>query len=116
MPRPDGTILRQQGLSLFAICNALAGQLTCDPNDGVRSDGFAPAECRGNPDLKREWGVESMKRSAVAARNLGARVVTGLTGFPIWHLLYRFPPPVEAEIEAGFRRFAAAWRPILDVF
>ena len=114
--RGQMAILRQQGLNLFAICNAPAGQLRCDPNDDVRSDGFAPAECRGNPDLKREWGIQSMKRSAVAARNLGARVVTGLIGSPIWHLLYLFPPPVEAETEAGFRRFAAAWRPILDVF
>ncbi len=109
-------ILRQQGLSLFAICNALAGQLTCNPNDDERSDGLAPAECRADPDLKREWGTESMKRSAVAARNLGARVVTGLTGSPICHLLYRFAPPFEAEIGAGFRTFAATWRPILDVF
>lgn len=109
-------ILRQHGLSLFAICNALAGQLTCDPNNDLRSDGFAPADCRGAPDLKREWGIESMKRSAIAARNLGARVVTGLTGSPIWHLLYRFPPSVEDEIEAGFRTFGATWRPILDVF
>ena len=66
-------IVDEDGLRLFAIRNALAGQLTCDPNDDSRSDGFAPAECRGNPGRKRQWGVESTKRSAVAARNLGAR-------------------------------------------
>lgn len=57
-----------------------------------------------------------MKRSAVAALNLDARVVTGLAGSPIWHLLYRFPPPVEAEVKADLRAFAATWQPILDVF
>ncbi len=109
-------ILEEHGLRLFAICNALAGQLTCDPNDDSRSDGFAPADCRGNPDRKREWGIESMKRSAVAARHLGVRVVTGLTGSPIWHLLYRFPPCDEVAIDAGFRMFATTWKPILDEF
>lgn len=109
-------IVERHGLRVFAICNALAGQLTCDPNDDPRSDGFAPPECRGNPERKRAWGIESMKRSAVAARNLGASVVTGITGSPIWHLLYRFPPCEEEAIEAGFRQFGATWKPILDVF
>ena len=50
-------IVDEDGLRLFAIRNALAGQLTCDPNDDSRSDGFAPAECRVNPGRKRQWGV-----------------------------------------------------------
>ncbi len=114
--RQKRALLERHDLRLFAICNALAGQLTCDPNDDPRSDAFAPAHCRGHPDRKREWGIESMKRSAVAARNLGVRVVTGLTGSPIWHLLYRFPPCEEEEIDAGFRTFASIWKPILDAF
>jgi sugar phosphate isomerase/epimerase len=43
-------------------------------------------------------------------------VVNGFTGSPIWHLLYPFPPVPEELIEAGFRRFAELWHPILDVF
>jgi sugar phosphate isomerase/epimerase len=41
-------------------------------------------------------------------------VVVGFTGSPIWHLLYSFPPVSSAQIEDGYARFAAAWRPILD--
>ena len=114
--RAQRAILESRGLRLFAISNALAGQLTCDPNNDARSDPFAPAHVRGDAEAKRRWAIESMQRSAAAARNLGVDIVTGLTGSPIWHLLYRFPPVPEAEIEAGFRFFADIWRPILDVF
>ncbi|MEL6715277.1 MAG: sugar phosphate isomerase/epimerase family protein, partial [Planctomycetota bacterium] len=35
---------------------------------------------------------------------------------PIWHLLYAFPPVAPETLDAGFEAFAAAWKPILDVF
>ncbi len=109
-------ILERRGLRLFAISNALAGQLTCDSNNDSRSDPFAPADCAGDPEKKRAWAIESMKRSAKAAQNLGVEVVTGLSGSPIWHLLYGFPPVGEEEVDAGFAYFAEVWNPILDVF
>ena len=114
--RRQKSILERNGLRLFAISNALAGQLTCDLNNDARSDAFAPKEVRGDPEGKRRWAVEAVKRSAAAAANLGAPVVTGLTGSSIWHLLYRFPPVDEETIEGGYRYFADVWRPILDVF
>jgi len=94
----------------------LAGQLTCDPNNDSRSDVFAPPQCAGDPEKKRSWAIESMKRVPQAAKNLGVSLVTGLTGSPIWHLVYSFPPMAESRIERGFRRFAEIWNPILDEF
>ena len=55
-------ILEDNNLQIFAISNHLAGQLVCDPNDDSRSDGFAPESCAGNPEKKREWAVEAMKK------------------------------------------------------
>jgi len=109
-------ILERRHLQLFAINNAIAGQLVCDPNNDGRSDKFAPSFCAGDPEKKRTWAVESMKNSARAAKNLGLRTVIGFTGSSIWHLLYSFPPVPDEMIEAGFRYFAAMWNPILDVF
>jgi sugar phosphate isomerase/epimerase len=109
-------ILEKHHLELFAINNAIAGQLVCDPNDDARSDKFAPARCAGDPAKKRAWAVESMKNTARAARNLGLETVIGFTGSPIWHLFYSFPPVPDEMIEAGFRSFAEIWGPILDVF
>ena len=109
-------ILAKNKLDVWAISHHLAGQLVCDPNNDARSDGFAPADCAGDPEKKRQWAIETMKNCARAAKNLGVGVVCGFTGSPIWHLLYSFPPVTEEMIEAGFQRFAKLWRPILDVF
>jgi sugar phosphate isomerase/epimerase len=109
-------LLEKHHLKLFAINNAIAGQLVCDPNNDGRSDKFAPAQYAGNPEKKRAWAVESMKNTARAARNLGVKTVIGFTGSSIWHLLYGFPPVPDEMIEEGFRYFAEMWNPILDVF
>ncbi len=109
-------LLASHGLRCYALSNHAAGHLVCDPNEDSRTDVLAPAACAGDAEKKRAWAVEAMKNTARAARNLGVGVVTGFTGSPIWHLLYRFPPVPEEWIEAGFARFAELWHPILDVF
>ncbi len=108
-------ILEANGLELFAISSHLAGQLVCDLNDD-RSDGFAPADCAGDPEKKRAWAVETMKNTARAAKNLGIKVVNGFTGSSIWHYLYSFPPVTDAMVDEGFAYFAKMWNPILDEF
>ncbi len=110
------TMLADHGLKLFAISNHLAGQLVCDPNDDERSDGFAPASCAGSAAKKRAYAVQSMKNAALAAKNIGVKVVNGFTGSGIWHMLYSFPPVSDARLQQGFDDFAALWNPILDVF
>lgn len=109
-------ILEKHKLQLFAISNHLAGQLVCDLNNDSRSDAFAPADCAGNPEKKRAWAVEAMKKTAKAAQNMGVKVVNGFTGSSIWHLLYSFPPVTDQMIEDGFKYFAKMWNPILDEF
>lgn len=109
-------ILDNYGLKLFAISNHLAGQLVCDPNNDSRSDAFAPKDCAGNAEKKREWAVEAMKNTARAAQNLGIDVVNGFTGSSIWHMLYSFPPVTAGTIDEGFKYFAEMWNPIFDVF
>ena len=108
-------LLASHGLGCWAISHHLAGQLVCDLNDD-RSDAFAPAAVHGDPEAKRQWAIETMKNSARAAKHLGVDVVCGFTGSPIWHLLYSFPPVSAEMIDAGYRRFAELWHPILDVF
>ena len=109
-------ILDKNKLQLFAISNHLAGQLVCDPNNDSRSDMFAPADCAGNAEKKRDWAVKAMKATAKAAKNMGVKVVNGFTGSSIWHMLYSFPPVSDEMIEDGFKYFAQMWNPILDVF
>ncbi len=110
------SLLDKHGLQCWAISNHLAGQLVCDPNTDARSDGIAPAECRGNPEAKRAWAVEAMKNTARTAGNLGLDLVNGFTGSSIWHAVYAFPPVSAEFLQAGFDDFVARWTPILDVF
>ena len=109
-------LLAKYGLGVWAISHHLAGQLVCDPNDDHRSDMFAPKATHGKPEAKRKWAIETMKKAAAAARNLGVQVVNGFTGSPIWHMVYAFPPVSQADIDKGYARFAELWKPILDVF
>ncbi len=109
-------ILKKHNLKVFAISHHLAGQLVCDLNNDSRSDGFAPPDCAGDSEKKRQWAVETMKNTARAAKNLGVPVVNGFTGSSIWHLLYSFPPVTDKMIEDGYKYFAKMWTPILNVF
>lgn len=109
-------LLEKHGLKLFAISNHLTGQLILDPNNDARSDAFAPDDCATDPRKKRAWAIETMKKTAQAARNAGVDVVNGFTGSSIWHLLYSFPPVLPNQIEEGFKYFAELWNPILDEF
>jgi sugar phosphate isomerase/epimerase len=109
-------VLAKYGLKNWAISNHLAGQLICDPNNDKRSDGFAPPEAAGDPEKKRQFGVDSMMASAKAAKNMGIEVVNGFTGSSIWHLLYSFPPNDWQDIEDGYKFFAKMFLPILDEF
>jgi sugar phosphate isomerase/epimerase len=94
----------------------LAGQLVCDPNNDSRSDAFAPSECVGDAEKKRQWAVKTMKKTAKAAKNMGVKIVNGFTGSAIWHLFYGFPPVSKDLINEGFSYFAEMWNPIFDVF
>ena len=109
-------ILADHGLKCFAISNHLAGQLVCDPNNDARSDMFAPKTCHGDAEKKRQWAIQEMKLTALAAKNIGVDVVNGFTGSSIWHMIYSFPPVSDAMVEEGFASFAKLWKPILDEF
>jgi len=107
-------LLDKYGLACWSISYHLAGQLVCDVIDRRHYE-FTP-DGVADPETAREWAVATMKNTARAAANLGVKVVNGFTGSPVWHLLYSFPPCLPGQIEDGYRQFADAWRPILDVF
>jgi len=108
-------LLGEYGLQCWAISAHLPGQLVLDVLD-ERHNGFAPESVAGDFDKMREWGIQTMKDTARAAKNMGIEVVNGFTGSSIWHLLYSFPPVTPKMIDDGFRLLAERWNPILDVF
>jgi len=108
-------ILEKYGLKCWALGAHLAGQCVGDLWD-PRLDGFAPAECKGNPAKIREWAIQEMKYAAQAARNMGCYVVTGFMGSPIWKYWYSFPQTTDQMVDDGFAEIVRLWTPILDEF
>ncbi len=110
-------ILARHGLKCYAISNHLVGQCVCDPID-ERHETILPARLwgDGSPEGVRGRAAQEMKDTAAAAAKLGVKVVNGFTGSSVWHKLYFFPPTSVAEVEQGYRDFAARWNPIFDAF
>ena len=110
-------LLARHGLGVWAISNHLVGQAVCDRIDD-RHRAILPAVVwgDGDPEGVRRRAARRMEDTARAAARLGVEVVNGFTGSPVWHLLYSFPPVPPEWIDDGFRQFAAAWLPVLDVF
>ena len=110
-------ILEQHGLACHAISTHLVGQCVCDPID-ARHQAILPQRIwgDGDPEGVRQRAAEEVADTARAAKLFGVDVVNGFTGSSIWSMLYFFPPTSQADIDAGYRDFAARWAPILDVF
>ena len=107
--------LKKHNLCCVSVATHMYGQCVGDAPD-PRLDGFAPAALAGKPEEIRAWGTESMKKCAVVAKKLNAKVATGFTGSPIWKYVYSFPQTSAEMIEEGFDEIVRLWTPILDVF
>lgn len=105
------------GLQVVAISNHMVGQAVCDLID-ERHRSILPVHVWGDgqPEGVRTRAAQEMKLTALAAHNIGVKIVTGFTGSSIWHLLYSFPPVPAVWIEQGYTDFAKRWTPILDTF
>ena len=127
-------VLRQHGLTCYAVSAHLVGQAVCDLIN-ERHKLLLPPEIYGDgePEGVRRRAAQRMIDSAKACRAFfdaapdDARddpkrvapftpVVNGFTGSSIWHSLYAFPPTGQEYWQKGFDDFGARFGPILDAF
>lgn len=122
-------LLKDHGLTCYAISNHLVGQAVCDLID-ERHKSILPADVWGDgePEGVRKRAARKMITTAKAARQffdtkpgLKARnsfpaVVNGFTGSSVWHSIYAFPPTSQEFWQRGFDDFGRRWLPILDAF
>lgn len=108
-------LLEKYGLVCRAISAHVIGHCVAEHWD-ERLDAFAPAEFAGNPEAIREWAVTQMKAAPAAAKAIGADIVTGFLGSPIWRFWYAFPPTPQKLIDDGYAEVKRLWDPIFDVF
>jgi sugar phosphate isomerase/epimerase len=105
--------LEKYNLNAWAISAHLSGQLVGDVLD-PRHNGFAPSAVADQPEKMREWAVEEVKYTILAAKNLGIKVITGFMGSPIWPYWYSFPQTSQAMVDEGFATIVERWTPLFD--
>src|SRR5271166_5787980 len=69
----------------------------------------------GHPHGVRQRAAEEMMATARAAQKLGATVLAGFLGSPVWSYVAGFPAPTAAVIDDAFREVVRSWSSILDV-
>jgi sugar phosphate isomerase/epimerase len=67
----------------------------------------------GQPAGVQQRAVEELMATARAAQKLGAAVLAGFTGSPIWSYVMGYPPPNESLVEDALQDFARRFEPVL---
>jgi sugar phosphate isomerase/epimerase len=101
--------IKDYGLTISALGNHAEGQLVLGPHNSDTDNIFA-----GTPREKIKFGMERMKKTALAAAELEVPVVCGFCGcedYSRW-----FPWPDEQAWEKMVVPFVDRWNEILDVF
>jgi sugar phosphate isomerase/epimerase len=103
-------------LQVPVLAGFRVGQAVCDVIDD-RHQSLLPEHVWGDGDPAgvRARATQEMIATVRAAQRLGASVVSGFTGSPLWSFVNGFPGPSSDRVDAGFAEFARAWHPILDV-
>lgn len=68
----------------------------------------------GDPAGVQQRAAEEMVATFRLAEKLGASVVSGFTGSPVWSYVAGYPAPKPGVIADALKQFADQWHPILD--
>jgi sugar phosphate isomerase/epimerase len=102
-------------LAVPVVSNHRVGAAVCDPIDARHRD-LLPDYVWGDGNSLgvQQRAAEEMMATARAAQKLGAAVLAGFTGSPIWSYVLGYPAPQPSAIDDAFRDVARKWQPILD--
>ncbi len=104
--------LAQKGLAVVDLGSYLQGQ--CMAFNQAYAPGFSafhPAGLKG--DALTAWAQGELRKSILAARNLGVRNVSVMSGGLLWHMIYPWPQRPDGLVESAFAELAKRWLPIL---
>jgi sugar phosphate isomerase/epimerase len=109
-------LLNRLELSVPVVSCHRVSHAVCDRID-ERHQGILPDYVWGDGDPVgvQQRAAEEVMGAARAAQRLGASVLAGFTGSPIWAAISGYPAPRPEQVADAYREFARKWRPILDV-
>lgn len=108
-------LLSRHDLQVPVVANHRVGQAVCDLIDD-RHQPLVPDYVWGDGAATgvQQRAAEEMAATFRLAEKLGANVVSGFTGSPVWGYVGGYPAPRPGVIADALRAFAAQWHPILD--
>ncbi len=108
-------LLRRHSLEAPVLSNHRVSTAVCDVID-ARHRAILPDYVwgDGDPDGVRERAVEEMIATVQAAHQVGASVVAGFTGSPIWSYVAGYPAPSAGQVGEAMATFAHRFTPILE--
>lgn len=108
-------LLGRSDLQAPVISNHKVGQAVSDVVDS-RHQSLVPDYVWGDgePVSVAQRAAEEMMATFRLAERLGAGVVSGFTGSPVWSFIAGYPAPKPDAITEALKQFAGQWHPILD--
>jgi sugar phosphate isomerase/epimerase len=109
--------LAEIGLEISELSTHEQGQMvSVHPAYDAMFDGQCPTALRGNPEKRRQWAAEEVRKAATASRKLGLTEHVSFTGSLAWPYFYPYPQRPAGLIEECFAEQGRRWTPILDEF
>jgi sugar phosphate isomerase/epimerase len=109
-------LLAQCQLAVPVVNGQRVGQAVADPID-QRHQALLPDYVWGDgkPLGVQQRAAEEMMATCRIAQKLGATVVSGCGGSPLWSFVAGYPTATAEQVRDGLAAFAELWNPILDV-
>ena len=105
------------GIAISEFSTHFQGQMvSVHPAYDAMFDGQCPAAVRGNPEKRRLWAAEQVRKAARVSRRFGLTEHVTFTGSLAWPYFYPYPQRPAGLIEECFAEQGRRWKPILDVY
>jgi sugar phosphate isomerase/epimerase len=110
-------LLADIGIAASELSTHFQGQMvSVHPAYDALFDGQCPAHLRGNPEKRRHWAADQVRKAAKVSRRFGLTEHVTFTGSLAWPFFYPYPQRPAGLIEECFAEQARRWRPILDLY
>jgi sugar phosphate isomerase/epimerase len=105
------------GIAVSELSTHFQGQMvSVHPAYDAMFDGQCPPHLRGNPEKRRHWAADQVRKGALVSRRFGLTEHVSFTGSLAWPYFYPYPQRPAGLIEECFAEQARRWKPILDVY
>jgi len=110
-------IVADAGLKISELSTHFQGQMvSVHPAYDPMFDGQVEPALRGDPEKRRHWAADQVKKGAKVSRQLGLDAIVGFTGSLAWPYFYPYPQRPDGLVEECFAEQGRRWKPILDEY